>query len=442
MVLLAPQPVFHDLTQVFSALRLAVRSAVAGSNMQTILWLGEHLDSWVVQVVTRYDALRARQSRKRWQDMVQRLARLNTLSYCVAELTTSLDLASAFTATVELARLLAEADLCTLYQREGDVLRLRAFAGIRPPTADVIPITLPQLLEQTIVDRNHTDVPLEVVQQNLGVPEARAIHCLPLQINDVITGKLTFVFFTEKTFTIQELRLQEIFAGHAAQAIYNAQLYERLSVLTAANERRQIACEMHDTLLQTLISLNINLRVMHNHAQQGRWDQVLPLIDSVRDLGKLAVQEGRDTLNDLRGCDDNVRDRDLIDALQPEIAAFADRSGLQPQFIFRDDVYVPANVSHHLCRLIGEALTNVHRHARANSVQIIIVPSEDQLLIRVCDDGVGFHLARVDQQNSFGLMGMQERARLIDAQIAIETAPAQGTTVTISCPLRLDNGSK
>lgn len=442
MVLLTPQPSFSDMTQVIIALRMAVRSALADSDAQTMLWMSEKLDRWVVEVVTHYDRMRLRQTEKRWRDMVERLAQLNTLSHCVAELNTSLDLASAFSATVELARLLSGADVCVLYQQEGDMLRMRAFSGSSEPPLELVPITGAGMLEQVVVDRHHHDVPIEVIRQRMGIPAVCAVHCMPLQTNNVTTGKLTFACFTETTFTLQELRLQEIFANHAAQAIYNAQLYERLSALTAANERRQIACEMHDTLLQTLITLNINLRVMHNHAQRGAWGEVLPLIEAAQHLGKVAIQEGRDTLNDLRADDTSQLERSLTDALQPEIASFAASAAIHPRFTCREELYVPANVSHHLCRLVGEALTNIHRHASASSVQVCIDADDDQLSIRVRDDGVGFQPGRVDQRNSFGLMGMHERARLINAQVIVDSAPGCGTTVTITCPLPSANGSR
>lgn len=437
---LLSQPSLNDLMQVFSALRAAARAALAESSGQTVLYLGENLDNWVAQVVTNYDTARAQQTQQRWQEMVQRVSRLNTLSYCVTELNTSLDLASAFKAVVELARLLTDADMCILYQRDADTLRQRAYAGGRAAPAEVILLDSLHLPEQIVVDRQHEDAPLAVVCHNLGVPAAQALHCLSLRTGSVVTGKLACVYFAERTFTPQELRLHEIFAGHAAQALYNAQLYERLSALTAANERRQIACEMHDTLLQTLIALNINLRVMRNYAQQGQWDEVLPLIESVHSLGKVAMQEGRDTLSDLRECDGGEREYNLIDALQPELSAFADRAGFVPDFAWQQEVHAPAVVTHHLCRLVGEALTNVHRHASASRVQVTVAPAGSGLLLQVRDNGVGFQPARVDQRRSFGLLGMHERARLIDAQITIDTAPARGTTVTISCPLPPANG--
>jgi len=439
MPLLA-QPSLKDLLQVFSALRAAARAAARENGGQAALSLGEHLDNWVAQVVANYDAARAQQTQQRWQEMVQRVSRLNTLSYCVTELNMSLDLASAVKAVVELARLLTDADMCILYQRDADTLRQWAYAGGCAAPAAAVSLEGLQLPEQVVIDRQHEDAPLAAVRRSLGVPAAQALHCLSLRTASVVTGKLACVYFTERAFSPQELRLHEIFAGHAAQALYNAQLYERLSALTAANERRQIACEMHDTLLQTLIALNINLRVMHNYAQQGQWGEVLPLIETVRGLGKAAMQEGRDTLNDLRECDGGARAHNLIDALLPELSAFADRAGFEPDFVWQQDVRAPAAVTHHLCRLVGEALTNVHRHASASRVQVTVAPAGAGLLVEVRDNGVGFQPARVDQRRSFGLLGMHERARLIDAQITIDTAPARGTTVTISCPLPPANG--
>ncbi|MBK8019872.1 MAG: hypothetical protein IPK19_00275 [Chloroflexi bacterium] len=118
--LLVDQPAIHDVTLVFNSLRKALRHLMAERDLQTILWISDRLDEWLAQMITRYDTHRVHQSRKRWQDAVQRLSRLNTLSHCVAALNTSLDLQSAFTATVELGRLLTSADVCVFYQCAGE----------------------------------------------------------------------------------------------------------------------------------------------------------------------------------------------------------------------------------------------------------------------------------------------------------------------------------
>lgn len=440
--LLVARPSLSDVTRVFAALRQAYGAAVDTGDTRALLHLLSRLDGWIAAAVEHYESTRLRQNRRRWRDMVQRFSQLNTLSHCVAELNTSLDLTSVFTATVELGRLFSGADLCALYLREGRLLELTAYAGAPEPENAAVSTSDARVLEPLTVDRNHHDLPLETVCARIGSPLIKAVNCIPLQSGANVIGKLSFAYTTMTEFAPQELRLHEIYANHAAQAIANAQLYERLSALTVARERRHIACEIHDTLLQTLIALNINLRVMRTEAQHGNWDEALDVLATAQHLGKLAMQEGRDTLNSLRESEESQSERNLIHELQPVIDVFSDQTTIEPRFICTDDIYIPANVSHHLCRLVGEALTNIHRHARANHVDICITQREGVLTISVRDDGIGFQPAQVDQRRSFGLMGMLERARLIEAQVSITSDPGCGAAVTIQYPLHGINGQR
>lgn len=435
MLVLSPQPSFNDMVQVFMSLRTAVRQSALGQDAVTILRLMETLDMWIRDVVTRYDNLRQHRTEQLWHSTIQRVAQLNTLSHCVARLNVSLDLASAFSASVELARLLSGADLCALYQQEGNTLYLRAHASEATTPALAIPVADTYHMQQIIIDHKYQDALLKTTREKLAVPAIKAACCLPLQTNDITIGKLALLYFEERTFVPQELRVFEVFAGHVAQAIYNAQLFEQIAALTAANERWQIACEMHDTLLQTLITLNINLRVMQEQAQQGNWHDVQQLIATARELGQVAAQEGRDTLADLRESHGGCHAQNLVDAVQFEATAFAERAGIQPEITYAEDIYLPQNIIHHLSRLVGEALTNVQRHAQARQVWIELRTTPTQLVIAVRDDGIGFPLTRIGQKHSFGIIGMQERARFIDARVTIDSASGSGTTVYIECAL-------
>ena len=423
-----------DMARMFIALRSVFRHLLGKNEPVDILRVLERLDEWSDRTIARFDATCLRNAQKRRVEVVQRIAQLNTLNHCAAALNVSLDLVSAFNATAQLAQVLTNADLCIVYQRQDNFLQPRASAGKPQPSEQPIEIDTPKLLEPFVVDERQQDVPIEVVRRRLGVSQAQALYCNPLTASGEVIGKLTVVFTQPKRFTVQELRLQEIFANHAGQALYNAHLYERLSDLTAAHERRRIAGEMHDTMLQTLVSLNINLRVLLRYAHQGEWKQVLALLEDSRRLGKIAIQEGRDTLNNLHDYR-NAGDDDLLQALQPELIIFTERSGIKPRLTVIGEPSVPLGVGHQLRRLLGEALANIQRHAFAETVTVAIGSRDEELQIQICDDGVGFHPHRVDQQASFGLSGMRERSRLINAQLIIDSAPGKGTRVTIRYPL-------
>ena len=92
---------------------------------------------------------------------------------------------------------------------------------------------------------------------------------------------------------------------------------------------------------------------------------------------------------------------------------------------------LPVRVENELLRVLQEGLSNVAKHARADTVEVTwaVVDGEGTLTIR--DDGRGFDSAKGVRESAYGLVGMRERADMIGARINIESAPGLGTTVTV-----------
>jgi signal transduction histidine kinase len=80
-------------------------------------------------------------------------------------------------------------------------------------------------------------------------------------------------------------------------------------------------------------------------------------------------------------------------------------------------------------------LTNVARHAQAKKVQVDLTDGDGQLLLVVRDDGIGIPTEKVDNTKSLGLLGIRERALLLDGDVAIERAETGGTSVTVRVPI-------
>ena len=96
------------------------------------------------------------------------------------------------------------------------------------------------------------------------------------------------------------------------------------------------------------------------------------------------------------------------------------------------DDRLPSETETTLYRITQEALTNVARHARATSVDVILERRGDQVILIVEDNGVGFDPGRTHSERpGFGLLGMKERAALVGATLQIESQPGQGTTVLL-----------
>lgn len=200
-------------------------------------------------------------------------------------------------------------------------------------------------------------------------------------------------------------------------------------------ERRRVAVELHDELGQLLTAIKINLQ-LSERLQDG----------APSELNAENIRIVEDALNQVRRLATGLRpalldDLGLSPALQWIAGIIAARSSFRVQFSPQDMPQRLAPDIETACfRIVQEALTNISRHAQATVVTITLRHENDALLLCVRDDGCGFDLAAMRQRamlgGSVGVLGMQERASLIGGQLAIESAPGQGSLVQLSCPWR------
>lgn len=104
----------------------------------------------------------------------------------------------------------------------------------------------------------------------------------------------------------------------------------------------------------------------------------------------------------------------------------------------REGRWLPAHIEVALFRIVQEALTNVAKHARARHVDVRLTRDERNITVTVTDDGRGFDVAQALGQvgpiQSVGLLGMQERVRLLGGRLDIECHAASGTIVRVEVP--------
>lgn len=86
-------------------------------------------------------------------------------------------------------------------------------------------------------------------------------------------------------------------------------------------------------------------------------------------------------------------------------------------------------------RIVQESLTNIMRHAKASEVEIVLASDRQHHLLEIRDDGVGFDMDKARKTNSFGLIGIEERAMSLGGTMNIETAPNHGVRLTIRIPV-------
>ena len=196
------------------------------------------------------------------------------------------------------------------------------------------------------------------------------------------------------------------------------------------SERKRIAREIHDDLGQNLLALRIEVDLLASrtgrhprlHART-RWmlEQIDATIKSVRQI-----------INDLRP---HVLDLGLTAAVDWQITEFQRRTGVACELVSHDhDLHVSDRCATTLFRILQESLTNVSRHARASAVRVELAGDPDSISMTVSDNGIGLSKAGSQKPGSFGLVGIEERVRILGGKCLITSSPNGGTTVHISIP--------
>lgn len=221
------------------------------------------------------------------------------------------------------------------------------------------------------------------------------------------------------------------------------QLEQRIHVGHEArlSERERIARELHDTLLQSVQGLVLRFQSVANKMPPG--DQSRDLLESALKRADDVIVDGRNRVRDLRMAESPGD----LPAILEERGAAAGFDPPIPVHIVTEGVprAVHPLVAAEIGRIAGEALFNIARHAKAQTVDISIHFSGHQLSVRICDDGVGIPheiVATGHKPGHFGLMGMRERAQRIGAALSLENRAGGGAEITVKVPARLAYADK
>ena len=217
-----------------------------------------------------------------------------------------------------------------------------------------------------------------------------------------------------------EQEILESFAAHAAIAIENSSLYRQAQENAAVEERRRLARELHDSVAQLLYSMILMNSGWEKLAQENRLSSPADAFKQLGEINLQALKEMRLLIHHLRSS--NLEEMGLVDALRHRLETVEQRSGIKAQLEFSDELPpLPSIIEDELYAIIQEALNNSLRHASASKVTVEIKLVEDELLLSVQDNGVGFDPEKVKQ--GVGLGSMKERAGKIDGEIEITSQP-------------------
>ncbi len=197
-------------------------------------------------------------------------------------------------------------------------------------------------------------------------------------------------------------------------------------------ERTRISREIHDELGQELTSLKFDVawlrdraRKAHNETDREKLGGVLKNIDAAINSVRRIATELRPAVLDTLG---------LTAAIEWQARDFQKRTGIRCALNLEEDLPIGVDASTTVFRIFQESLTNVARHANASEVGIRLERINRHLVLRIEDNGKGFDES-IEAPHSLGILGMQERVRLLNGKLNVAGAPGRGTVVQVQIPL-------
>jgi signal transduction histidine kinase len=232
------------------------------------------------------------------------------------------------------------------------------------------------------------------------------------------------------------LRFAETMMRQGAGAFYNVYLLRRTRARTGAMERALVARELHDGVIQSLISAEMRVDVLRRKDERlgGRLGGEL---GEVQDLLRMEVFRLRDLMQQLRPVD--LSPAQLLDFLADTVERFRRDSGIVARFVAgeHEEINLTPHVCRELVRILQEALVNVRKHAAAANVLVTFDRAEPgNWLLAVKDDGQGFDFeGRVEYDGPMidpaGPVVIQERVRAIGGKLSIVSQRGHGSAVEV-----------
>lgn len=213
------------------------------------------------------------------------------------------------------------------------------------------------------------------------------------------------------------------------------QLHYDLAFRVVMMERSRLAREIHDGLAQTLAYLKLNTAQMLNLLNREDFTRLETALQQHYQALAEIYLETRQVMDNLR-----FNPRDDMNAWIRQVAtSMAERSNLQIEcYLPEKSPELPLEVQAQLLRIIQEALNNIRKHAHASRAWISLSPWNQEWILEIGDNGIGFSPDEVPRFSQHGLRGMRERAELIGAEFQIISRPYQGTVIRLQVPSRVE----
>lgn len=267
-----------------------------------------------------------------------------------------------------------------------------------------------------------------------GTDGLRYHASIPLYAHEKKLGVLNVASPDWRKLSAEDLRLLSTIGDLLSIAIERAYLFATSAQLGIVEERNRLAREIHDTLAQGLTAVSLQLESADALLEAGADpERIRTTVRQALTLTRASLEEARRSVMDLRAAP--LEGRTLPGALRALAEESAAKGELQIAFKSTGEPFLlPVRIEVGLYRIAQEALTNILRHANATCACLTLHISSKQITLTIEDNGEGFDPNQVARER-FGLIGLNERARLLGGTLHLESTSGFGTCVEVTVPL-------
>jgi len=379
----------------------------------------------------------------RGRQIVQRNRELETLNTVVTTASQSLNLDSLLRDTLDKILSVLEAEAAEVFLREeasGDMIlaihrgvaneafrsrnrfeRGEGFPGIVSTTGQ--PLISGDIEHDERFDRQ------EVIQAGF-----KSFACVPLTIKNQVIGAMALAARSAHSFDDRKADLLSAIGKQMGVAVENARLYREVGRLAVVEERARIGMELHDGIMQSIYAVGLTLEyallVLDEQPGASR-ERLTQAIGSLNEI----IRDIRNYILDMRPR--RFEGQDLAAGLSELARAFRANTFINIDVDIDREASAQASpeLSTGLFHITQEGLANVAKHARARNVWLSFKPESNGLILELRDDGRGFDPMKIQRYAGHGMRNMEERARLLNSQWQVESAPNRGTRIRVIIPL-------
>lgn len=266
--------------------------------------------------------------------------------------------------------------------------------------------------------------------------EGAVLACAPIRVLDRPIGLLCAINSTESPFTKDQVGFLAILAAFAASAIENARLAEQSRYVLLASERDRIAREMHDGVVQSLFSISLGLELCKKQVMRDPAGVSVRLDDLQQHLNH-SMTELRRFIYDLRPM--KLAELGVTGAVEYWIEEITTGRPVRGRMTVTGEL-PRMSPSQEAClyRVAKESVSNIVRHAEANTFEVNFSTEGEMLILTITDDGVGFEADRLKDagMTGLGLRSIKDRVRREGGVLRISSDVGAGTTLAVELPVR------